>query len=133
MKKLVSITLLIVIFGIFGYPQSSFGQMKFRSISMSINEDGKEGETMVDNSMIFIENETVKIIDEQYTLVYYILKFNSPQTNENGDVFWKIDCVTESGVKCTILLGKYQGYEDQSSIHVVFQDVNMVYLVKDLK
>lgn len=88
---------------------------------------------MPDNSMIFIEEETVKIIDEKYTQLYYILKFNSPQTNEGGDVFWKIDCVTESGTKCTIVLGKYQGYQDQSSIHVMFKDLNIGYLVKDIK
>ena len=133
MNKLVNISFLLLILGICCYPQSSFGQMKFRAISISITEDGKHGEEMPNNSMIFIEDETVKIIDEQYTQLYYILKFNSPQTNEHGDRFWKIDCVTDSGVKCIILLGKYQGYEDQSSVHVMFQDVNMVYLVKDPK
>lgn len=133
MKKLGYIPFLLVMLWICCYPQSLFGQAKFRSIAMAVKQDGKLGERIPDNSMIFIEEETLKIIDADpvYTQLYHILKFNPPQKNEYGDVFWRIDCVTESGSRCTIVLGKYQG--GQTSIVLKFQDAEIVYELKDVE
>lgn len=111
-------------------PQTSRAQMKFRAESLTIEEKG-ETSTVPNNALIFIEDAVVKILDAEFTQLYYVLKFNPPETTAEGEKVWKIDCSTDTGGRCILLLVRYSS--GQSVLSVRFRDMSLTYLVELLE
>ncbi len=107
---------------------------KFQLVLKDKNGEFQASDCMSETNLIIVMNFAVKVkrikIYTNHEQSYDILTIGKSYVDEDGDKWFKIDCINEDGLQCQIRERRLSSSEDNNNIVLYVDFSNMTYVYR---